>query len=215
MLLRSTLRVGLVVIVTVALAPCLPALAGPSKASAKPPAKPAVKTAAKHAAKVAPKKTGTAAKTPSETVSRLIAAMRRRDKDGISDAFNWTRFAAEMNKLIPDGKGLDAATYKTLLVETLNVEPAVSINLRVGQETKKGADTATVEMRRLFPSGSGKSATNQVRTINVLSLGKEKNGLWRIFRLDSAGQPAPAPASKPMVPRAPQGMVPAAEPTKK
>lgn len=207
MLLRSTLRAGLVVLVTVALVPCLPAVAGPLKASVKPPAK--------TAAKLAPKKIGTAAKTPSETVSRLITAMRRRDKGGISDAFNWTRFAAEMNKLIPDGKGLDSATYKTLLVETLNVEPAVSNNLRVGKETKKGADTATVEMRRLFPSGSGKSATNQIRTINVLSLGKEKNGVWRIFRLDSAGQPAPAPVSKPMVPRAPQGMVPAAEPAKK
>jgi hypothetical protein len=189
-----------------ALAPCRPAVAAPSKA-AKPPAK--------RAAKAAPKKVGTAAKTPPETVSRLIAAMRRRDKEGISDAFNWTRFAAEMNKLIPDGKGLDAATYKTLLVETLNVEPAVSTNLRVGKETKKGPDTATVEMRRVFPAGSGKSGPNQIRTINVLSLGKEKNGLWRIFRLDSAGQPVPAPASKPMVPRAPQGMVPAAGSDKK
>jgi hypothetical protein len=207
MLHRSTLRAGLVVILTAALAPCLPAVAAPSKASVKPPAK---KTA-----KLAPKKVGTASKTPTETVSRLISAMRRRDKNGISDAFNWTRFAAEMNKLIPDGKGLDAATYKTLLVETLNVEPAVSTNLRVGQETKKGADTSAVEMRRLFPSGSGKSGTNQVRTINVLTLGKEKNGLWRIFRLDSAGQPAPTPVAQPTVPRAPQGMVPAAGSDKK
>jgi hypothetical protein len=208
MLLRSTLRAGLVVAAVLAYGAALPVAAAPGKATAKP--------AKKMAVKPVPAKTQTAGKTPSETVSRLIAAMKKRDKAGISGAFNWKRFADEMNKLIPDGKGLDAATYKTLLVETLNVEPAVSNNLRVGQETKKGADTATVEMRRVFPSGSGKSATNQVRTINVLTLGKEKDALWRIFRLDSAGQAAPTAAPKPMVPRAPQGMVPAAgaEPTK-
>lgn len=206
MLLRSTLRTGLVMAAVMALGAVCPVAAGPGKTSAKPAKRTAVKRV--------PAKTPTAGKTPSVTVKRLIAAMRKRDKIAISGAFNWKRFADEMNKLIPDGKGLDAKTYKTLLVETLNVEPAVSNNLRVGQETKKGANTATVEMRRVFPSGSGKSGTSQVRTINVLTLGREKDG-WRIFRLDSAGQPASAAAPKPMVPRAPQGMVPAAEPAKK
>jgi hypothetical protein len=201
MLLRSTLRTGLAMAVIASLAIVLPAQAGPRKAPAKPAAKAAVKTE---------KKAGIAGKTPSDTVKHLIAAMQRKDKNGISAAFDWPRFAAEMNKLIPDGKGLDASTYKTLLVETLSVEKSVSENLRVGQETKKGPDTATVEMRRVFPSGSGKSVASQVKTINVLSLGKAKDSLWRIFRLDSANQPAAAAAPKPMVPHAPQGMVPAA-----
>lgn len=215
MLLRSTLRTGLAMAIVTALASVLPAAAGPRKAAPKPAVKTAAKPAAKTTAKPAPRKAGIAAKSPSETVKRLIDAMRKKDRDGISNAFNWPRFAAEMNKLIPDGKGLEAATYKTLLVETLSVERSVSDNLRVGKETKTGADTVTVEMRRVFPSGSGKSATAQVKTINILSLGKEKDGLWRIFRLDSPNQPANVAAPKPPIPRAPQGMVPAATPEKK
>ncbi|HEY3268328.1 MAG TPA: hypothetical protein VGM37_15520 [Armatimonadota bacterium] len=201
MLLRTNVCVGLTVAALLALAPAARVYAGPAKspakaAKAKPAAKPSVKPAT------------CVGKTPTETVARLIAAMRRKDKAAIGTAFNWNRFAAEMNKLIPGEKGLDAGTYRTLLVETLDVEPAVSTNLRVGKETAKGADVATVEMRRVFPSGSGKTATNQVKTINILSLGKEKDG-WRIFRLDSA-QTVSVPPPTPAVPRAPQGMVPAA-----
>jgi hypothetical protein len=192
--------------IVTALVSVLPAAAGPRKAAAKP--------ATKTAAKPAPRNAGIAAKTPSETVRRLIEAMRRKDRVGISDAFNWKKFAAKMNELIPDGKGLEAAVYKTLLVETLSVERNVSDNLRVGKETKTGPDTVTVEMRRVFPSGTGKGVA-QIKTINILSLGKEKDGLWRIFRLDSPSQPANVSAPKPPIPHAPQGMVPAATPERK
>lgn len=215
MLLRSTLRTGLAMAIVTALASVLPVAAGPRKAAPKPAAKPTAKTAAKTLVTPATKKAGTAAKSPSETVKRLIDAMRKKDRNGISDAFNWKRFAAEMNKLIPDGKGLEAATYKTLLVETLSVERNVSDNLRVGKETKTGPDTVTVEMRRVFASGTGKSGSTQIKTINILSLGKEKDGLWRIFRLDSPNQPANVATPKPPVPHVPQGMVPAATPDKK
>lgn len=188
--IRSTIRVGLALAALTGFGPAslVPAPSAQAAPAAKAPAKP--RTAM--------------GRTPTETVKNLIDAMQKKDKELIASAFNWQKFTDEMNKLLPGEKGLDAGTYKTLLVETLDVEKEISANLRVGPEVKKGANTATVEMRRVYPSGSG--GTNQTRTINILSLAKEKDG-WRIFRLDSA-QPVTVPP--PPVQQAPQGMVPAA-----
>lgn len=170
-----------------------PAASAPAK---KAPAKPAARQ------KPAPKPPSAVGKTPTETVKNLIGAMQKKDRDLIASAFDWQKFASEMNKMI-SGQGLDAATYKTLLVETLDVEKSVSANLRVGPEAKKGANAATVEVRRVYPSGAGDA--NQVRTIHILTLSHEKDG-WKIIRLDPPQQPASAPPIR----QAPQGMVPAA-----
>ena len=114
----------------------------------------------------------------------------------------------ELNTMLEGQTGLDAGTYKKLFVEMLNVEPAVSNQLSAGKQTMKGKDTATVEMQRRYPAGSDASKTDQVRTINTLTLTHTKNG-WKIFRLDSAAQPVVA-APSPLPRSAPQGMVPAA-----
>jgi hypothetical protein len=202
----STVRLGLALAACAGLAP---ALAAPTKAPAKPTAKASAKTTAKPAAK--PMAKPAAGKTPSQAVSNLIAAMQAKDQDRIASAFDWQLLTKEMNKMLAGQQGLDAATYKKLFVEMLTVEPSVSKNLSVGKETMKGADKATVEMKRFFPAGSDNTTSGQTRTINTLTLAKTSKG-WKIYRLDSAQQ---ATVAAPMPPRAPQGMVPAAGADKK
>lgn len=201
MRLIPTIRLGLALAVCASLTP---AMAAPAKTAPKPAAKPVAKPAAKPHPKPSPKPV--AGKTPSETVKNLIAAMKVRDAARIGAAFDWPKLTKEMNTMLAGQKGLDQATYKTLFVEMLNVEPSVSKNLSVGKETMKGKETATVEMRRFTPDPDGKGG--QTRTINTLTLTKTKAG-WKIYRLDSAAQPV-TPAAAPLPPRAPQGMVPAA-----
>jgi hypothetical protein len=206
MRLISTVRLGLALAACAGLAPAWAATPkAPAKAAPKAAAKPAAKAAPKPAAKPA------AGKTPSQAVSNLIAAMQVKDQDRIASAFDWQLLTKEMNKMLAGQQGLDSATYKKLFVEMLTVEPTVSKNLSVGKETMKGADRATVEMKRYFPAGSDNAKTGQTRTINTLSLAKTSKG-WKIYRLDSAQR---ATVAAPMAPRAPQGMVPAAGAEKK
>lgn len=179
-----------------------PSVKTPAKPGAKTPAKPAVKKSAP-----AP----TAGKTPAATVNALIKAMRNEDKDTIAKCFDWHKFAAEMNKLVPDKQGLSAEVYKTLLIETFNVGPELSKDIRLGKVTPIGKDKATAEMERLLPVSEAKDAPKKFKTINILSLYKSPTG-WRIYRLDSAKEP-PIPVPKPVPPRAKEGMVPAATPT--
>ncbi len=177
------------------------------KPAAKTPAKPGAKTPAKPAAKK-PVPVVTTGKTPAETVNALIKAMRNENKDAIAKCFDWHKFAAEMNKLVPDKQGLSAEVYKTLLIETFNVGPELSKDIRLGKVTPNGKDKATAEMERLLPVSEAKDAPKKYKTINVLSLYKSATG-WRIYRLDSAKEP-PIPVPKPAPPRAKEGMVPAA-----
>ena len=177
------------------------------KPAAKTPAKPGAKTPAKPAAKK-PVPVVTTGKTPAETVNALIKAMRNENKDAIAKCFDWHKFAAEMNKLVPDKQGLSAEVYKTLLIETFNVGPELSKDIRLGKVTPNGKDKATAEMERLLPVSDAKDAPKKYKTINVLSLYKSATG-WRIYRLDSAKEP-PIPVPKPAPPRAKEGMVPAA-----
>lgn len=177
------------------------------KPVAKTPAKPGEKTPAKPSEKK-PAPAPVAGKTPAETVNALIKAMRNEDKDAISKCFDWHKFAAEMNKLVPDKQGLSAEVYKTLLIETFNVGPELSKDIRLGKVTPIGTDKATAEMERLLPVSEEKDAPKKFKTINILSLYKSPAG-WRIYRLDSAKEP-PIPVPKPAPPRAKEGMVPAA-----
>lgn len=212
MLTHLSARTGIVLSLA---AVAMPSVAAPKPAPAKPAPKPSVAAPKSSAAKKAPAKPAAKpaakpvelGKTPSETVARLIGFMQKRNREGIAGMFDWQRFAKEMNSLIPDSKGLEAATYKTLLVETLDVPEDVSKNLRVGKQTMKGKDNATVQMERMFPSGTDKSASGQYKPINVLSLYRTAAG-WKIYRLDSAQETVVTP---PPPARAPQGMVPAAD----
>ncbi len=168
------------------------------KPVAKTPAKPGEKTPAKPSEKK-PAPAPVAGKTPAETVNALIKAMRNEDKDAISKCFDWHKFAAEMNKLVPDKQGLSAEVYKTLLIETFNVGPELSKDIGSAR-SRQTARTRRPPKWSPAPVSEAKDAPKKYKTINVLSLYKSATG-WRIYRLDSAKEP-PIPVPKPAPPAA-------------